>query len=152
MQGKLSLTTPAHVFAASPIIRKDIVEKLKLRRVETNEYEVVTSESTFPRITTVQDDTSDDLFPGPQPPAFCLPVQELDVLVGRITKVPAIFDTGSQIVVLRQDIVESLGIRVNTQRLIEMEGANGATNWTVGCAENLTAGRRCPVQDPCARR
>ena len=95
-------------------------------------------ESTFSRITTVQDDTSDDLFPGPQPPAFCLPLQELDVLVGRITKVPAIFDTGSQIVVIRQDIVESLGIRVNTQRLIEMEGENGATNWTVGCAENLT--------------
>ena len=26
---------------------------------------------------------------------------------------------------------------INYQRLIEMEGANGATNWTVGCAENL---------------
>jgi len=31
MQGKLSLTTPAHIFAASPIICKDIVEKLRLQ-------------------------------------------------------------------------------------------------------------------------
>jgi len=30
MQGKLSLTTPAHIFAASPIIRKDVVEKPRL--------------------------------------------------------------------------------------------------------------------------
>ena len=38
MQSKLSLTTPAHIFAASPTIRKDVVDKLKVRRVETNEY------------------------------------------------------------------------------------------------------------------
>jgi len=30
MQGKLSLTTPAHIFAASPIIHKDVVEKPRL--------------------------------------------------------------------------------------------------------------------------
>jgi len=30
MQGKLSLTTLAHIFAASPIIWKDVVEKLRL--------------------------------------------------------------------------------------------------------------------------
>jgi len=30
MQGKLSLTTPTHVFAASPAIRKDVVDKLKV--------------------------------------------------------------------------------------------------------------------------
>jgi len=41
MQGKLALTTLAHVFAASPAIRKDVVDKLKVRRVETNEYKVV---------------------------------------------------------------------------------------------------------------
>jgi len=41
MQGKLSLTTLAHVFAASPTIRKDVVNKLKVQRIETNEYEVV---------------------------------------------------------------------------------------------------------------
>ena len=43
MQGKLTLTTPAHIFAASPIIRKNITKKLKLQRVETHEYEVAPS-------------------------------------------------------------------------------------------------------------
>ena len=41
MQGKLALTTPAYVFAASPAIHKDVVDKLKVRRIETNEYKVV---------------------------------------------------------------------------------------------------------------
>jgi len=40
MQGKLALITPAHIFAASPIICKNITEKLKLRRMETHKYEV----------------------------------------------------------------------------------------------------------------
>jgi len=40
MQGKLALMMPAHIFAASPIIRKNITEKLKLQCVETHEYEV----------------------------------------------------------------------------------------------------------------
>jgi len=44
MQGKLSLTTPAHIFAASPAICKDIVNKLKVQKVETNEYKAVVSE------------------------------------------------------------------------------------------------------------
>jgi hypothetical protein len=41
MQGQLSLTTPAHVFAASPSIRKDVVDRLKVRHVETHAYEEV---------------------------------------------------------------------------------------------------------------
>ena len=41
MKGKLSLTMPAHVLAASPAIRKNLAEKLKVRCVETNEYKVV---------------------------------------------------------------------------------------------------------------
>src|SRR6267142_2525058 len=71
-------------------------------------------------------------------PAFCLPLQELDILVNSSIKVSAIYDTGSQIVDIQQDLVQSLGVCVNAQRIIEMEGANGTTNWTVGCIENLT--------------
>jgi len=144
MQGKLELTTPAHVFAASPTIRKDVVDKLKVRHVETNEYEVVPRADLqrpmlLAHCDVVHDDFSDDRpLANDCPPAFCLPLQELDVLVGNTLNVPAIYDTGSQIVVIRKDIVQSLGIHINTQQLIEMEGANGATNWTVGCAENLS--------------
>ena len=41
MEGKLSLTTPAHILAASPSIRKELVERLKVHRVEANAYEEV---------------------------------------------------------------------------------------------------------------
>jgi len=36
-----------------------------------------------------------------QPPAFCLPLQELDVTINNDIKVTTILDTGSQIVVIR---------------------------------------------------
>jgi len=87
----------------------------------------------------VHDNLSDDLpLANNCPPVFCLPLQELDVLVGNSINVPVIYDTGSQIVVIRKDIVQSLSIHINTQQLIKMEGANSATNWTIGCAENLS--------------
>jgi len=70
-------------------------------------------------------------------PDFCLPLLELDVLVDSGFKSPTILDTGSQIIVIQHDIVQSLGFPINCQRLIEMEGVNSATNWTVGCAKNL---------------
>ena len=145
MKGKLSLTTPAHVLAASPTIRKNLAEKLKVQHVETNEYKVVSAEgrrAPAPPRPTVQEDASykavSQLLTSDRSPTFCLPLQEIDMLVNCGLKVPAILDTGSQINVIRYDIVQSLGVHINYQRLIEMEGANGATNWTVGCAKNLT--------------
>jgi len=36
MQGKLSLTMPAHIFATSHAVCKNITEKLKVQKVETN--------------------------------------------------------------------------------------------------------------------
>jgi len=140
MKGKLSLTTPTHIFAASHTVRKNIAKKLKVHRLETNEYKVVPAADLRlpPCRTTVHDDFSDD------PPLsddcsleFCLPLLELDALVNTSIKTPAILDTGSQIVVIWRDIVQSLRVPINNQRLIEMEGANSATNWTVGCAKNL---------------
>jgi hypothetical protein len=164
MQGKLSLTTPAHVFAASPTIRKGVVDKLKVRRVETNGYEAVEDDNTsaFPHNQLqmlpvcsrpaaawqwLEDssDTDDEQVEAhlqtilPRCPlSYCLPLHELDILVQGTIKVSAIYDTGLQIVVIRHDIIQALGASVNEQQLIKMEGANGATNWTVGCAEFLT--------------
>ena len=136
--------TPAHVFTTSPAIRKGVVNKLKVRHVETNKYKAVSaanpsSSNVRSARTVMVRDNDSPIYPSSQPPAnLFLPLQELNILVGGSIKVPAIFDTGLQIVVVRQDIIQSLGIYVNTQQLIEMEGVNGATNWTVGCAENLT--------------
>jgi len=144
MQGKLALTTPAHIFATSPIICKNITKKLKLRHVETHEYEVAPGADLQlqpMRRATMHNDDSDPTPHLPtiiQPPAFCLPLQEVDIIVNNSIHIPAILDTGLQITVIRQDIVQLLGAKINYQRLIEMEGANGATNWTIGCTENLT--------------
>ena len=118
MQGKLSLTMPAHIFAFRPAIRRNVTEKLKVRRVKTNKYEVVPVQDaqTSPSatwITTKHDDTSDCL--SHQPSAFCFPLQEIDVLVNSSLKAPAILDTGSQINIIKHDIVQLLGACINYQ-------------------------------------
>ena len=131
MQGKLALMMPTHIFTASPIIRKNITEKLKLQRVETHEYKVAPSADPQlqpMRHATMHDSDSDPTPHLPtiiQPPAFCLPLQEVDVVVNNSIHVPAILDTGLQIMVIRQDIVQSLRAKINYQRLIEMEGVAG---------------------------
>ena len=125
MKGKLALTTPAHIFAASPAICKDVVERLKVQCIETNEYKAVPTQvspspCTLPpavHCTTVHDITGNN-FPhqcpiDSQPLAFCLPLQELDILIDSSTKVPAILNTSSQIIVIQHDIVQSLGIPIN---------------------------------------
>ena len=116
MQGKLSLTTPAHIFTASYTVRKNIAEKLKVHHVETNKYKVVSvADLRLPLHHTMVHDDFSDLLPPPIDcsPAFCLPLQEIDILLDGSTKVPAILDTGSQIVVIQHDIALALGARIN---------------------------------------
>src|SRR6267142_1151811 len=107
MQGKLSLTTPAHVFAARPIICKDIVEKLRLQRVENSKQEVIRNSNNNKAQTQLH-----ALAPE-RPPTFCLPLQELDITVNNDIKVTTILDTGSQIVVIQWDLVKALRVPVN---------------------------------------
>ena len=144
LQGKLSNTTPAHVFAASPAICKNIAKKIRVRQVESNEYKLARpNDLQLPpppaQRTTVHKELCDHQPAAiAHPSTFCLPLQEIDILINGSLKVPAILDTSSQITVICRDIAQSLGLHINNQRLIEMEGANGATNWMVGCTENLT--------------
>ena len=111
--------------------------------MEANKYKAVSAMNPsspnvrIARATTVHDNDTPDYPPSLPPTDLCLPLQELNILVGSSIKTPAIFDTGLQIVVIRLDLVQSLRVYINTQQLIEMEGANGTTNWMVGCAENL---------------
>jgi hypothetical protein len=46
-------------------------------------------------------------------------------------------DQGSQIIAIRADLAQQVGAFINTKKCLEMEGANGTTSWTLGCAENL---------------
>jgi len=108
-QGQLSLTTPAHVLAASPAIRKELFDKLKVRRVETNGYEAVSTgdpETSPPFASAAHRTTVHDVAtircsnPNNQNPDFCLPLQEIDVIINGSIKACSVLDTGSQIVVI----------------------------------------------------
>ena len=79
MEGKLSLTTPAHILAASPMIRKELVEKLRVRRVETNTYEE--AHDVESECATALSPAATQLLAGREP-VYSLPLLELDVLVG----------------------------------------------------------------------
>ena len=128
LEGKLAQATPAHILAASAPIRKDLVERLRTRRVEAAVFEHPFPETppTPPHISA----------PLPEP-EYSLPLQEIDVLVGDHSTVAGVIDPGSQIVAIRKDLAEEVAAHINSGIRLEMEGANGATNWTLGCAEHL---------------
>ena len=121
LEGKLAQTTPAHILAASAPIRKDLADKLRTRRVETGAFEQFLTQST----------------PVPEP-EYSIPLQEIDVLVGGHTTEAGVIDPGSQIVAIRKDLADEVAAHVNPGVRLQMEGANGATNWTLGCAKHLT--------------
>ena len=125
LEGKLAQTTPAHILAASAPIRKDLADRLRTRRVEAGAY-TTPSEILPVELTT---------FPEPE---YSLPLREVDVLVNDQTVVSGVVDPGSQIVAIRKDLVDDIAAPVNTGICIEMEGANGAINSTLGCVEYLT--------------
>ena len=107
---------PAHVLATSPVIHKDLFDKLKVRCVEANKYKAVrtgdweasTAIALALHRTTVHNDITNLAFTtinhalsiNDQEPDFCLPLQELDVLVNSSIKVSAVLDTGLQIVII----------------------------------------------------
>jgi hypothetical protein len=73
----------------------------------------------------------------PIEPAYSLPLQEIDVLVGGLSMEAGIIDPGLQIVAIRKDLADEVTACIGTGICLEMEGTNSATNWTLGCAENL---------------
>jgi hypothetical protein len=129
LEGKLSLTTPAHVFAASPSIRKDICNKLKVKCIKANWCEAG------------QEPIFYNPLPSPPPsskPEYSLPLIEIDVVLSSGALVPSVLDTSSPIVVISQDLARQVSTKVNPHRIVEVEGANGTHSRTVGCAEDLT--------------
>ena len=102
---------PAHILAASPTIRKELAEKLKVCRIEMNLYEWS------------QDSTKDHdaalpstllPFVADLEPVHSLPLLEIEVLVGDLSTEHGILDPGSQIVVIRRDLAKEVGAHINT--------------------------------------
>ena len=98
LQGKLahtSHTTPAHVLAASPAVRKDLVEKLQVRCIEASSFEEVGVANT-----TAQSTLSTSVCV----PAYSLPLHEVDVQIADRVTEAGVIDPGLQIVMIQEDL------------------------------------------------
>ena len=69
---------------------------------------------------------------------FSLPLREIDILVRESVMTARVIDSSSQIIVIHKDLTSKISTHLSTSIRLEIEGANSATNWTLGCAENLT--------------
>jgi hypothetical protein len=78
-----------------------------------------------------------DLASHSQEPAYSLPLHEIEVQVGDKIKETGVIDPGSQIIVMWEDLARQVGTTINTNHSLQMEGANGVTNWTLGCTKHL---------------
>jgi hypothetical protein len=128
-EGKLNRITPAHIFAASPPICKEVVERLRPRCVETASFEQADGEETDP--VSVLELTAK------REAEFSLPLREIDVLVNNRSTEAGVLDQGSQIVVIHEDLANEVGASINRRRTLHMEGVTGSTSRTLGCAEDL---------------
>ncbi|KAF4605365.1 hypothetical protein EYR40_004149 [Pleurotus pulmonarius] len=52
-------------------------------------------------------------------------------------EVECILDTGSQIIAMRRDVFDSLGLMIDIDKFITMESANLSSNQTIGLAHNV---------------
>jgi hypothetical protein len=93
LDGKLSLITPAHVLAASPGIRKELIDRLKTHRVDAGIYDIPSLPKPIPPSSVLELST-------PRSAEYSLPLCEIDVLVNGTVPEAGILDQGSQIIVI----------------------------------------------------
>jgi len=129
LDGKLSLVTPAHILAASPGIRKELVKWLCTHQVDAaclKETFNDTSPATVLELAALRT------------AKYSLPLHKIDILVNSAISEAGVLDQGSQIVVIHWDLVQEAGATVNKDHRLDMEGANGLVSKMLGCTKNLT--------------
>jgi hypothetical protein len=129
LKGTLDKVTPAHILATSPPVRKELVECLKPCQVETASFEQTNDND--------EDPVSVLELAAKRKAEFSLPLCEIDVLVNSCRTEAGVLDQGLQIVVICEDLANEVGAQINTQHTLRMEGANGSTSRTLGCAKDL---------------
>jgi hypothetical protein len=67
-----------------------------------------------------------------------VPLRSIKALVGGKRTVTCLLDSGAEIVAMRKDIWQSLGVPLRSDHLMTMESANKTKNTTLGVIENLT--------------
>jgi len=102
-QGNLAHITPAHLYATSPSVRKEISERLRICRVEVTLYKEPSDH--LPLAAKPSSCFGTILMHLPEP-TYSLPLQEIDVAFGNGSTEPGLLDPGSQIVVICKDCWE----------------------------------------------
>jgi hypothetical protein len=129
LEGKLGQTTPAHILAASVLIRKDLIKRLRTCCVEATAFEGCATPAAPVLVLGIS---------APRTAEYDLPLWEVDVLVNGTRIESGVLDNGSQIVAIHVDLFRQLNAPINTENHLMMEGANRSTSLTLGCTENLS--------------
>ncbi|KAJ8579547.1 hypothetical protein M405DRAFT_695936, partial [Rhizopogon salebrosus TDB-379] len=66
-----------------------------------------------------------------------VPLQSIEAFVSGKQTITCLLNSGAEIIGMRKDIWESLGIPLRTDHLMTMESANKTKNLTIGVIENL---------------
>jgi hypothetical protein len=66
-----------------------------------------------------------------------VPLRSIEAFVGGKRTITCLLDLGAEIIGMRKDVWESLGIPLRTDHLMTMESANKTKNLTIGVIENL---------------
>ncbi|KAJ3564556.1 hypothetical protein NP233_g8219 [Leucocoprinus birnbaumii] len=139
MEGTVTLTQ-RELLAIAPDVRKIVKDQLTTRKVALEGASV----SFVEEAQNEDSQAAATLIQSTSPPASDLIVAEHSVelrtlpvtLEGRL-EVDAILDEGSQIIGLRRDLWEKLGLPIHSDKVMVMESANKSTNKTMGLLQNL---------------
>ena len=71
------------------------------------------------------------------PVEFAMPLREVEVMVMGRHREMGLLDEGSEIVIIRGDLCDELGVKVNMKRKMMMQTANGGKEEMQGCVEYL---------------
>jgi hypothetical protein len=139
LDAKITITT-RELLAASADVRRHIKELVTSKKVSTNmvetdeldtylfHFEPEPSRTPFPDL--VKYDT-------PSAAAPSLPLRVIYPSFAPGVEPECILDGGAQVVVMRKDIWEKLGVPIASNRAMPMESANARTTMTLGLVENL---------------
>ena len=118
--------TVGDLAALSGELRKVLVKNLRTTRVPTTEAALLVTDLPQVNSLCVSDGVALD---------YCTPLRKIGVtLAGGVEEV-GLLDEGSEIVVVRKDLWEKLGHKMNDEKRMLMQAANGSTQLMDGCAE-----------------
>lgn len=123
MNGRLTEITPAHVLAASPVIRTYLINFLKNQRVEVGHFA-----QSFEEGNHLNKIVSED----------SLPLGEIEVLINNQIAERGVIDNGSQIITIREDLWKELSHTTLLPKFrMSMEGADSHLSNTRGKIRDL---------------